>query len=202
MRGIVGDRLWSVRTPDNKIGSGKTSRRFAAVLGLLELRASIRDGRVIITFPDGSTCAVDDPDVAHRLSESLGRPVTVASETDVMHFDDGPISLVGGASVAALSAARGATVDATRFRPNVVLDTATAFMEDEWVGRRLRIGTVTLEVTVRSPRCVMVDMKTADLPAQPGNLLAAGRLNNACVGVIADVVEPGRLAVGDELTLL
>ena len=35
-RGFVGDRLWSTRTENDKIGSGKTTRRFAAVDGLLQ----------------------------------------------------------------------------------------------------------------------------------------------------------------------
>jgi hypothetical protein len=47
----------------------------------------------------------------------------------------------------------------------------------------------------------MVDMGTADLPAQPGNLAATGRLNNACLGVIATVLTPGAALVGDLLTL-
>jgi uncharacterized protein YcbX len=60
-RGSVGDRLWSVRTSDGKIGSGKNSRRFAAVPKLLELRAEARDGTVVITFPDGSHALPDPP---------------------------------------------------------------------------------------------------------------------------------------------
>ncbi|HXJ65925.1 MAG TPA: MOSC N-terminal beta barrel domain-containing protein, partial [Actinomycetota bacterium] len=102
-RGCVGDRAWSVRTAEGKIGSGKNTRRFAAVPGLLELRASERDGRVVVTFPDGTAEPVDSPGIAGRLTRHLGRPVTVARETDVSHFDDGPISLAGTASIEALA---------------------------------------------------------------------------------------------------
>lgn len=201
IRGVVGDRLWSVRTPENKIGSGKNSHRFAAVIGLLELRSALRDGRVMVTFPDGVEVDVEDPHSAEVLSRHLGRPLTFARETDVNHFDDGPVSLIGTASVAALERERGAAVAATRFRPNIVLETAEAFVEDGWVGRRIGFGDVELEVVMTSPRCVMVDMKTADLPEQHGNLLAVGRLNDACLGVIASVVRPGTLRVGDPVVL-
>src|SRR3954469_16006455 len=55
-RGVVGDRMWSVRTPDGKIGSGKTTRRFQAVPGLLQLRASSDGGRGRVGLPGGG-CA-------------------------------------------------------------------------------------------------------------------------------------------------
>ena len=200
-RGVVGDRLWSVRTPAGKIGSGKNSKRFAAVPGLLALRATSTADCVAITFPDGTTLAVDAPELDALLTAHAGQPLTVRRETDVSHFDDGPVSLVGVASVQALATARGAPVDVRRFRPNVVLDTDRPFAEDEWIGRRLQVGSAVLEVTMASPRCVMIDMATADLPEQHGNLTAIGRLNDACLGVIAQVVRPGRIATGDAVTV-
>ena len=201
-RGVVGDRLWSVRTSNNKIGSGKNSNRFAAVPGLLALRAASTDGSVAVTFPDGTTLAVDAAELADRLTAHAGQPLTVKRETDVSHFDDGPVSLLGLASVEALAAARGESVAAGRFRPNITLDIDTAFAEDSWVGQRLQVGSAVLEVTMVSPRCVMIDMATADLPAQHGNLTAIGRLNDACLGVIAQVVRPGRITAGDAVTLV
>lgn len=200
-RGCVGDRLWSVRTAGGKIGSGKETRRFAAVPGLLELRAAERDGRVVVTFPDGSSCATDAADADDRLSRHLGRPLTFALETAVSHFDAGPVSLVGCASVAAVCRAAGERVDPARFRANIVLDTSRPFVEDEWIGRRLEVGTAVLQVSLASPRCVMVDMRTADLPAQPGNLAAIGRVNGANLGVVASVVVPGSVSVGDTAAL-
>jgi uncharacterized protein len=200
-RGCVGDRLWSVRTSSGKIGSGKNTRRFAAIDGLLQLRAEHRDGRVLVTFPDGTSCFTDADAAVDQLSGHFGQPLRFELEQADSHFDDGPVSLVGLASVAAVSSARGDAVDPRRFRPNIVLETARAFVEDSWVGRQLEVGTALLEVTLQSARCVMVDMQTADLPAQPGNLKTTGRLNSACLGVIAQVVSPGRVEVGDAVRL-
>jgi uncharacterized protein YcbX len=201
-RGVVGDRLWSVRTPEGKIGSGKNSNRFAAVLGLLDLRATVRNGSALVSFPDGAEAAVDDPAAAELLSRHLVRPLSFAREGEVMHFDDGPVSLIGAASVQALERERGTEVAPSRFRPNLVLETDEAFVEDGWVGGRIGVGEVELEVVMTSPRCVMVDMKTADLPEQHGNLLALGRVNAACLGVIASVVRPGTIRVGDPVSVL
>jgi MOSC domain-containing protein len=196
-RGCVGDRLWSVRTRLGKIASGKNSGRFEAVPRVMELGAHARDGGVVVIFPDGSTCRSEDARAAEELSRYLGQPVTLTKETEVSHFDDGPISLIGSASVAALSQERGELVDPARFRPNIVLDTTEPFSEEHWLGRHLAIGSAVLSVTMTSPRCVMVDMKTAALPAQPGNLKAIGRINDACLGIIAAVLTPGTIAVGD-----
>lgn len=196
-RGVVGDRVWSVRTPENKIGSGKETRRFATVLGLLELRAAHVDGGVTVTFPDGGSCPVGTPEADARLSRFIGRPLTFARESDVSHFDDGPVSLLGVGSVDALARERGVAVDVRRFRANVLLDIAEPFAEEAWVGRDVRLGSAVLRVSMPSPRCVMVDMRTADLPEQPGNLKALGALNGARLGVVAAVVTPGTVAVGD-----
>jgi uncharacterized protein len=196
-RGVSGDRWWSVRTPEGKMGSGKNSNRFAAVHGLLDLRAFERDGVVMVRLPDGLDVAVDSPAATEALTRHLGRPVTVAQETDVTHYDDGPVSLLGLTSVAALSAHVGVPVDPARFRANILLETERPYEEDEWVGREVTVGTAVLRVTMTSPRCVMINMATADLPAQPGNLASLGKLHDACLGVIATVVRPGTVAIGD-----
>jgi uncharacterized protein YcbX len=200
-RGVVGDRVWSIRTAGGKIGSGKNTRRFAAVPGLLEVRASGYEGDVVLTLPDGTGGRVDDPETAALLSGHLGQPVTLARESDVSHFDDGPISLAGSASVEALGRERGQMVDPARFRANILLDTDEPFVEDSWIGGSVSIGTAALRVSLPSPRCVMIDMRTADLPGQHGNLTAIGRLNGACLGVIASVERPGRISVGDTVRL-
>ncbi len=199
-RGCAGDRVWSVRTADGRIASGKTtSSRFAAVPGLLELRARWREGRVAVRFPDGTECYVDDAGAAGRLSAQLGRPLTFARETDRPHFDDGPVSLVGTGSVDAVGAELGDRVEPVRFRPNILFAGDGPFAEDSWVGREVTVGACVLRVLMTSPRCVMVDMATADLPPLEGVLAATGRINQACTGVIAEVVRPGRVRVGDQV---
>jgi len=198
-RGVAGDRVWSLRTAQGKIGSGKNTRRFAAVPGLLTVRAREQEGQLVITLPDGSTCRADADDAAERLSRVLGQPLTLAMETEVSHFDDGPVSLLGSASVAAVASEHGEHVDPARFRSNIVVATDEAFAEEEWIGRHVQVGTVLLAVTMASPRCVMVDAATVDLPAQPGVLAAVGRANKARLGVVAKVVQQGAVSIGDTL---
>lgn len=201
-RGCVGDRVWAVTTGDGMLGSGKAGHRFTALPGLQQLRARLVGATVLLRFPDGTELPVDDPAAALAVSRHVGNPVSLEPETDGTHFDDGPLSLLGTASVASVAAELGDDVSPARFRANVVLRTAEPWAEDAWEGRRLRLGSVLLDVVATSPRCVMVDAATAEAPALPGVLRAVGRLHHAELGIIAEVVEPGVVEAGDEVHLV
>lgn len=92
-RGIVADRRWSVRTKRGKIGSGKTTRRFAAVQGLQQVRAHVGESGVFVTLPDGTRHHIESAVLQTRLSELVGESVTLAPESDVSRFDDGSVVL-------------------------------------------------------------------------------------------------------------
>lgn len=195
VRGAEHDRSWCVRTADGLIGSGKRTRRFTPVPGLLEVRAVVRDGRVIVVLPDGRASCAEDPLSSERLSEHVGRPVVLERETATGHHDDGPVSLLALRSVAAV----GDRVEPEHFRANLLLAVDEPYAEDRWVGTVVRVGAAVLRVTAALPRCVVVDAATAELPARPGVLRAVGDAHDGTLGVVADVLEPGRVAVGDEV---
>ena len=172
--------------------------------GLLDLVATYDGDVPVIRFPDGTTAAGAGAVTDAALSRHVGRSVNLAPEEDVSHFDDGPVHLVTSATIAELGRRRGGAVDVRRLRPNVVVDTGdlAGFAEDGWVGGHLAIGPhVVLAVTAPMPRCVMVDLPQRDLPADDGLLRTATTANGADVGVVADVVEPGEVQVGDEVRL-
>ena len=93
-RGVVGDRLWSVRDPDGKFGSGKSSKRFRRMDGLLALTAEYDGDVPVVTFPDGRRLR-PGPELDEALSWHVGGPVSLGQEGDVSHFDDGPVHLTG-----------------------------------------------------------------------------------------------------------
>ena len=214
-RGVVGDRLWAVTDPDGRFGSGKTTRRFRRMPGLLELRAAY-DGEVpVVTFPDGLSLRGDDAGVHAALSTHVGRPVTLAKEAGVPHADEGPVHLVTTASLRAASA--GAPLDARRARANLVVDTealdeellmtgapheAGGFVEDRWVGRRVAVEDAELLLSAPMPRCVMLGSAQDGLPEDRRVLREVLRRHDGYLGVVADVVVPGVVEVGDEVRLL
>jgi len=96
-----------------------------------------------------------------------------------------------------------------RYRPNVVVRTeAGGFPENDWVGRDLRIGDdLVLRVIARTPRCAVPTLAHGDLPRDAEALRVLARHNRItplagldpepCAGVYAEVLQPGRIRVGD-----
>jgi uncharacterized protein len=204
-RGVVGDRSWAVTDRDGKLGSGKSTRRFRRMPGLLDLVATYDDDLVpVLAFPDGRRLSGRDPLVHEALSSHVGRPVRLRPERAVSHFDEGPIHLVSTAALAALSARHGAPVPAVRLRANLLVEVSRdGASERSWVGHRVAIGAqVVVRVVDLMPRCVMVDLPQVGLPADPGVLRTLTDLTGGTCGVVADVVTGGQVAVGDAVHVL
>jgi len=91
-----------------------------------------------------------------------------------------------------------------RFRPNVVLQTASKredFIENGWADGALAIGSqVCLNVTGPCPRCVMTTLPQGDLPQDLGILKTAVRHNKGGVGAYASVAKVGSTRRGDSVT--
>jgi uncharacterized protein YcbX len=203
-RGLAGDRLWAVVDADGKLGSGKNTRRFRRMDGLLRLQATYdADGVPVVTLPDGSPRRADDPELDGLLGAVVGREVRLAREQAVSHFDDGPVSLVTTAALRALADVLGDEVDPRRFRANLVVDhPGPGWAEDDWVGRTVRVGgRVRLRVDAALARCVMVDMAQEDLPDDGRLLKTLADHHDLCFGVRAHVEETGAVSLGDAVTL-
>src|SRR5207248_1039139 len=95
--------------------------------------------------------------------------------------------------------------EARRFRPNLVVETASeekGFVENTWIGQTLAVGEeVRLRITGPCPRCVMTTLPQGDLPKDPGILRAAAQHNQTNVGVYADVIATGTVRRGDPIRL-
>jgi uncharacterized protein len=205
-RGVAGDRQWAVYTPDGGIGSGKSSRRFRRVDGLLGLRAALSGSAgsaPLIETPAGHRFRADDPEADELLSAALHQPLRLAREADVPHHDASGLHLVTTAEVRRLAELLGDAVDVARFRPNLVLDVPGAdFIEDGWTGRELRLGS---EVVIRlgegMARCVMVDLAQGPL-GQDGRILKViAQEHELLLGLKAEVVRGGTVRQGDAAVL-
>lgn len=122
------------------------------------------------------------------------------------YFDASPIHILTDRSLATLAAlAPGSEFDVRRFRPNLVVAVGDhvegEFPEQTWLGRKLRLGDVELEVTLPCPRCVMVTREFADLAQDRQVLRTIVRHADQNVGVYANVTRPGKLETGTAVTL-
>lgn len=202
-RGVEGDRLYAVRDPQGKLGSGKTTRRFRQIDGLLELRARVRGSTPEITFPNGTAMLATDAGLDARLSETLRTPATLARESDIPHMDCAPVHVLTTAALRWLQLRLPQSrVDERRFRPNVMIDAPGASqIERDWLGKTLCIGAAKLHIVDPAERCRMVTLAQGDLPADPRVLASILRDADLCFGVYAEVVVPGVIARNDACSL-
>lgn len=126
--------------------------------------------------------------------------------------DVAPITIMTTASLrAAASLAPASRWDPRRFRANFLIDIeGDGFVENDWVGRRLQIGEVVLEVTAPTPRCVMTTLAQEDLAQDRDVLRTVAKANRqdvagtglyACLGAYASVIEGGRVARADAVEI-
>ncbi len=95
-------------------------------------------------------------------------------------------------------------IDVRRFRPNLLIKTESAerFPEQEWIGKRLRIGDARLSITLECPRCVMTTHGFADLPEDPGIMRKLVKEAEGNLGVYATIEAAGEVRRGDPIHLL
>jgi hypothetical protein len=214
--GLLGDRVWAVQDGDRKLGSGKNTRRFKRISGLLDLTARYLtepDGNGIeppvITAPDRTQHPVASGAADEFMQKFTGLPeIRVRRDTGIMYFDEVPLSLIGSATIDWLAGqVPGVLVEARRLRSNLVVRTQEPFTEESWLGCVTRLGTRQDAATVAFDRvlqrCVMVSMR------QPG-LTASGRIlkciaqrdtNSLCLAIGGQITAAGTIRAGDPVLI-
>jgi len=133
-----------------------------------------------------------------------GKPRIVTSPG--FNFTDVPqkyISLINLASVRDVARVSGAPIDPLRFRGNVHVEGLEPWAEKSWNGRLLAIGDARLKVTKDIVRCAATNVNpaTAERDMRLPQLLDEAFGANHC-GVYLEIVEGGRIAPGDAVTLI
>lgn len=124
-----------------------------------------------------------------------------------------PASIISQGSLDELARRSGAgSVDGRRFRMLIELDGTTPHEEDDWIGRRIGLGSAVLAVTARDARCAITtqdpDTGVRDFDTLRWIIRYRGPMPDetgapkAMLGVLADVERPGRVRLGDEVRVL
>jgi len=176
--------------------------RFDEARGVLTIA---RDGTTVaegdLATPAGRA-AIEDFFAAFMAEEAQGRPRLLEAPGHM--FSDNArklVSIISLASIAALGSAIGRAVDPRRFRANFYLSGGAAWREFDWVDRVFRIGAVRFKGVKRIPRCAAtnVDPETAlrdlNIPLGLGH-----HFGHADMGIYAEVLDEGAVALGDLLT--
>jgi uncharacterized protein len=122
------------------------------------------------------------------------------------YYDAFPLLVMTTSALRSLAEALpDSAIDVRRFRPSTVIDTGdvTGHPEFGWRGRTAAIGTARIELGDPCPRCVMVTRRIDDdVPADRRVLRHVVAELDQNVGVYARVVQPGRIDVGDPVSLV
>lgn len=198
-RGLEGDRRWALVDPDGGIASGKTTRRFRRVPGLLQHRSHLDGREPVVTLADGRSARAGSAELDALMAEIAPPGWLLQREDRTPHLDAGPVHLVTTATLATLGRVAGERIPVERLRPNLLLevDHTAPFPEDEWLGRTILLGAVELRILDRTERCAMVGHAQSSLGTHPTLLKTIGRINRACAGVYAEATVPGVLNEGD-----
>lgn len=223
--GLAGDRRWALVDQDSgKVLSAKREARL-----LQAAAATNAAGGVDVKLPDGTSGQAGDPGLDEAARRWLDRDVrfeqpdpavarayeiNVSSEDEsspLTEFGCPPGTFLDIAAVHVLTTASlraaaarypGGRWELPRFRPTIVVDgPGDDFVEDGWVGRPVRVGTVVLTPFMPTVRCTMITRPQLDLPRDLDIAKTVNREHGGSLGVYCAVAEPGRVAVGDDLTV-
>ena len=191
---------------DEKLAQLRT--RLDAETGVLTIA---EDGRLVLRAraTDSEGCKVIAEFFTYFLGGAVNGPLRVVAAPGHAFADarrkpnattDKYISLINRASIRALERAMGVPVDPLRFRANVYFDGASAWSEHDWLNTEISIGAARLRVISPITRCAATQVNPATANRDLDIVSALGRVfGHINMGVYAEVVAGGEIAVGDTL---
>lgn len=198
--GFAGDRRWAFIRNDvigsgfpwltlrecEKMGHYRPSFVNAAQPDNSPTRVHTRSGRVF---------DVTDPELAAELWPHGAQVI----KQNRGIFDTFPLSLITTQTIERLAELVGCPLDVQRFRPNILVEglEQAPFLEDQWVGSILRIGSSRVRIDKRDGRCAVITIDPVTTERNPAILRRVARDRQGCLGVYGSTVEPGRMAVND-----
>jgi len=163
------------------------------------------DRGVDVTTPAGEKMALEDPRLLDLLREGLPEKWQIGVRYSHRSMTDcRPISLISVQTGRQLCAEAGVPVDLRRFRANLYidLDGDTAFAENSWVGRTLRIGEkASITVVDRDPRCKMITLDPETGKADPEMMRVVAKQYEGKAGLYGAVLVEGIIQTGDPIWL-
>jgi uncharacterized protein len=173
--------------------------------GLTLANGDAEDLILDVVTPTGETVSVDDPALIKMLGEGISQKNQLTLlRSDRALTDCRPVSLISLQTLAQIETEMGIPIDKRRFRANVYFNLASgnAFAEDDFVGRRLRVGEqAEIMVLERDPRCKMISLDPETGEHNPEILRKVVRAHDNFAGVYAAVLVEGLVKKDDLIEL-
>ena len=203
--GLAGDRRWAfVRSGVENSGFPWLTLRNRADMN--HYRPSFTDpdypdkSPTLITSPSGVVYDITDPALSTELFPEGARVIRQSRGV----FDAFPLSLITTQTISRLAEfVNEEELDVLRFRPNILVESVEnrPFVEDEWVGRVLTLGGMRMRVDKRDGRCAVITIDPVSAKHNPAILRNVVEKREGCLGVYGTIVEPGRIAMDDEVVV-
>ena len=209
--GLQGDRRFAFRRLEDKSGFPWLSASRLPELLLyqpfgLDEKAEEPTPTHVRT-PEGVELAIGSTELQTSVAEKFGSAVELMKLKHGI-FDDASVSVINLATIAAIGREAEQDLDTRRFRANIVIATESTepFLEDGWIGGRLVFGDdetgPIISLTLRDPRCVMINLDPDTAEQDPRIMKAAVRLNGNNAGAYGTVARTGQLSLGQPVSFL
>lgn len=232
---IAGDRVLGFRFANSGAADDAWSKKYEFValvntpgLARLDLRFDRKALRLRISL-EGAVLVEDglDDHGRSRISAAVGDYVLMLDENPLSghperlplrlvgdgvtpRYQDneaGQVSLHGRESLAAVAAALSdPALSELRFRSNIAIEGFGAWVEQGWVGRKVRIGEVSFDVVAPKGRCLAThanpETGARDLPIMTTLTRAFAREQPTFAVAMVTSAGGGRIRVGDKVSLV
>ncbi|MFV0512659.1 MAG: MOSC domain-containing protein [Jhaorihella sp.] len=222
-RALPFDRRWAVAhehsrfdaenprwQPCREFSIGAKSPRLQAI----SARTDPDGPRLTLRHPERPdiTIAPDDPDDAARFiawarpisNEARGLPARLvrAGDTAMTDTEYQSVSIINLATHDVVAARLGHEISPLRWRANLLIEGAEPWAEMGWIGQRIRLGAVEMEITEPITRCMATtaNPETGIRDAETLRALKDGFGHQDC-GVYARVTRGGYLGEGDAISV-
>jgi uncharacterized protein YcbX len=231
---IAGDRVLGVRFANTQAADDLWSRKNGMLAlintpGLARLTTRFDETKMRLRISSESAVLADEelhPEGRKRIAAVLADyvlqlaenplsghperlPLRLVGDGRAPRYHDeeaGRVTLHGRGSVQALQSVLGADVSELRFRSNIAVDGLEAWDEQEWVGRKIRIGAVEFDVIKPKTRCLATHANPLtgerDLPILTTLTQKIGQENPTLGVAMAPRGPGGQIHVGHRVTLL
>jgi uncharacterized protein len=184
--GVEGDRVVLVMNGQGRV---VTARTRAALLG-----HHGSTGPAGVPLVDGREWT--EASVWEDVRRIVGPGAELVMDHSAQRFDVLPLLVATDGAVAAFGR------DGRRLRPNLVIGGVEGLAERRWPGRKLRIGSVVIDVDGRRGRCVMTTYDPDTLEQDVQVLHDIVRRFDGELALNCAVEQGGEIAVGQEVELL
>ena len=231
---IAGDRVLGVRFADTEAADDAWSRKSGMLAlintpGLARLSDRFDEKSFRLHIRLGTSTLFDeslDPQGRQRLAAVLAAyvikldvnpltdhperlPLRVIGDGHSPRYHDEPagrVILHGRGSLEAIQVAVGNEVSELRFRSNIAVDGLTAWEEQSWVGRKIRIGLVEFDVVKPKTRCLATHANPItgkrDLPILTTLTQKLGQENPTFAVAMMPSCIGGQIRIDDEVALV